>query len=80
MAIASMVLSFLWLGGVGSLLGILVGWIALQQLDQSPENQEGRTQAILGIVSGVIGLLLTGVLVLELIVLRNLGVDLPGPF
>jgi uncharacterized protein DUF4190 len=50
MAIASLVLGILWLYWIGSILALVCGYVALNQLKQRP--QEGRGLAIAGIVLG----------------------------
>jgi uncharacterized protein DUF4190 len=55
LAIASLVLSILWIGGLGSIAGLAVGYIALKRIKK--RNQRGRWLAIAGIVLSIIGLL-----------------------
>lgn len=59
LAIASMVLGILWLYWVGSILALIFGYIARNQIRQ--HNQQGDGMAIAGIVLGWIGV---GILVL----------------
>jgi hypothetical protein len=59
LAVASLVLSLLWLFGLGSLLGVIFGHIALSQIKQSGEL--GRGLAIGGIVLGYLALALIAV-------------------
>lgn len=55
MAIASLVSSLLgWICGVGPILGVVFGIIALNQIKQS--NQGGRGLALAGIIIGGIGI------------------------
>ena len=61
MAIASMVLGILWLYWVGSILALVFGYIALNQI--KTRNENGRGMAIAGVVLGWIGVG-TGVLVI----------------
>lgn len=56
MAIASLVLGILWLGGLGSLLALIFGIIGKNQIDRSGGYQSGRGMAIAGIVLGIVGL------------------------
>jgi NhaP-type Na+/H+ and K+/H+ antiporter len=56
MAVASLVLSLLWLFGLGSLLGVVFGHIALRQIKRS--NELGRGLAIGGLVMGYLALAL----------------------
>ena len=53
-AVASLVLSLLWLFGLGSLLGVVFGHIALGQIKRSGEL--GRGLAIGGLVLGYLAL------------------------
>jgi Domain of unknown function (DUF4190) len=55
-AIASLVLGIVWLGGLGSLLALIFGVMAKNQIDASGERQTGRGMAVAGIVLGVVGL------------------------
>lgn len=53
MAVASLVLSLLWIFWIGSLVGLVLGIAALDQIDKDP-TQTGRGLAIAGaIISGV---------------------------
>ncbi|MEZ5257903.1 MAG: DUF4190 domain-containing protein [Ilumatobacteraceae bacterium] len=54
LAVASLVLGILWLCGIGSLLAVIFGIIALSQLSKQPQG--GRGLAIAGIVLGTIGI------------------------
>lgn len=60
-AVASLVLSLLWLFGLGSLLAVIFGHIALGQIKKTGELGQGF--AIAGLVLGYIGL---GIIVLGL--------------
>jgi hypothetical protein len=55
LAIASMVLGIVWLYGVGSILALVFGYIAKNQVDLSGGRQAGRGMAIAGIVLGWVG-------------------------
>jgi type II secretory pathway pseudopilin PulG len=59
LAVASLVLSIVWLGGVGSLLAIIFGFQARRQIRESAGKQGGDGLAIAGLVIGIIGLLLS---------------------
>lgn len=65
LAIASLVLSLLWLGGIGAILGIIFG--AVSRRDARRENRPGDVMASAGIVLGVLGLVL-GVVLIAVIV------------
>lgn len=54
MAIASMVLGILWIFGLGSILALIFGYVALSQVKRSGET--GRGMAIAGVVLGWVGL------------------------
>jgi hypothetical protein len=55
MAIASLVLGILWLWWLGSILALIFGYAAKNQIDRSGGQQSGRGMAIAGIVLGWIG-------------------------
>jgi hypothetical protein len=57
LAIASLVLGFFWLWGLGSLLALAFGIIAKRQIERSRGHQNGRGLAIAGIVLGTLGVL-----------------------
>jgi hypothetical protein len=57
LAIASLVLSILWLGGLGSLLAIIFGVMALWQIRQSSGRKQGAGLATAGLAIGSVGLL-----------------------
>ena len=54
-AIAALVLGILWIFWVGSVLAIIFGHIATNQIDQSGGAQGGRGMAVAGFVLGYIG-------------------------
>jgi hypothetical protein len=55
-AIASMVLGILWIYWIGSILALVFGYIAKNQIDNSRGSQSGRGMAIAGIVLGWVGI------------------------
>lgn len=66
LAIASLILGITWIFWVGSLFAVILGHIALSQIDYSDRTQSGRPIAVAGLVLGYIGLgvlALTGVVV-----------------
>ena len=65
MAVASLVLGILWIYWIGSVLALIFGYIARQQIDQHQGTQGGRGMATAGIVLGWIGV---GFLVLFVLV------------
>lgn len=54
LAIASLILAVLWLGGVGSLLGVVFGHVSRGQMKRHP--QRGGGVAIAGLIIGYVGL------------------------
>jgi hypothetical protein len=59
LAIAALVLSLVWLGGLGSVAAIVLGLIALSQIKNSNGQQGGRGIAIAGVVIGALGAIAT---------------------
>ena len=57
LAIASLVLSIIWLGGIGSLLAIIFGIVARRQIRRSQGRQGGDGLALAGLLVGIVGLL-----------------------
>lgn len=69
MAIASMVLGILWLYWIGSILALVFGYVARDQINKSGDTQSGDGFAIAGIVLGWVGVgfaVLTGLFLLVL--------------
>jgi hypothetical protein len=60
-AVASLVLSIVWLAGFGSLLGAIFGVVALREIRRAPGQVRGQGLALAGLVIGVLGLALTSV-------------------
>ena len=58
MAIASMVLGIVWLCGLGSILAVVFGHVALRQIARSQGWQHGRGMALAGLILGYCGLAL----------------------
>jgi hypothetical protein len=56
LAIASLVLGILWIWWIGSILAIIFGFVAMNQIKNSDGAQTGRGMAIAGLVLGFIGL------------------------
>jgi Domain of unknown function (DUF4190)/zinc-ribbon domain len=69
LAIASLILGIVCLGGLGSILAIIFGYIGKRQIDESRGAQSGRGMAVAGIVLGWIGTVLAVVFVVVVIVL-----------
>jgi hypothetical protein len=72
-AIASMVLGILWLWWIGSILALVFGYKARNEIDASDGAQGGRGMATAGIILGWIGVGGTALIVLLIIVLQMLG-------
>jgi hypothetical protein len=65
-AIASLVLGILWLYWIGSIVALVLGYIALRQIRRSNGWQDGRGLAIAGVVLGWVGVAVLVVAVLLL--------------
>jgi hypothetical protein len=71
LAIASLVSSIAgWFCGIGFIVGIVLGVIAKNQIDQSGGAQQGRGMAVAGIIIGVIGIAL-GVLIFIIVIIAS---------
>jgi hypothetical protein len=57
LAVGSFVLSLLWLFGVGSVLAVIFGHVALRQIKRSQGRQSGRGLAVAGLIIGYVGFL-----------------------
>lgn len=68
MAIASMVLGIVWVYWVGSILALIFGYVALNEIRRSGQSGEGM--AIAGIVLGWIGV---GILIIGLLFMVTRG-------
>ncbi|MHB8378398.1 MAG: DUF4190 domain-containing protein [Acidimicrobiales bacterium] len=62
MATASLVLSIVWMGGLGSIVAIAFGVICLKKTKGTDGVKNGADSAIAGIVIGVVGLILAIIL------------------
>jgi Domain of unknown function (DUF4190) len=56
LAVASLVCSLVWLGGLGSILAIVFGFMARSQIKRSEGNVQGSGLAVAGIIIGFVGL------------------------
>ena len=56
LAVASMVVGILWIYWIGSIVALVLGYMALREIRQNPEGIEGKGMAIAGIVLGWIGM------------------------
>lgn len=72
LAVASMVSSIAGfvVCGIGFIAGVVLGYIAKNQIDQSGGTQQGRGMAVAGIIIGWIGIGL-GVLVLVIVIIAS---------
>ena len=57
LAIASLVLSILWLAGLGSVLAVIFGFVARRQIRASGGRQGGDGIALAGLLIGILGVL-----------------------
>jgi hypothetical protein len=57
LAIASLILSILWLIGLGSVLAVIFASVALSKIKASHGQQEGRGLALAGLIIGIVGLI-----------------------
>jgi uncharacterized protein DUF4190 len=64
LAVASLVLGILWLWWLGSILAVIFGHVAVNQIDRTGGVQGGRGLAIAGLVLGWIGV---GILLLLIV-------------
>jgi len=55
LAIASMVLGILWLYWIGSILALILGYLALREIRQTPGTFEGKGMATAGVILGWVG-------------------------
>jgi hypothetical protein len=53
-AIASLVLGIVWLYGIGSVLAVIFGAVALNQIGRSNGTQGGKGMAVAGLVLGIV--------------------------
>ncbi len=58
LAVASLLSGLFWVGWVGSVAAIPLGFVALKQIRESDGAQLGRAMALIGIVLGFIGVLM----------------------
>jgi hypothetical protein len=57
LAIASLVLSIIWIGGLGAILAVIFAIIALRQIAASQGRVKGRGLSIAGLIIGIIGII-----------------------
>jgi Domain of unknown function (DUF1707)/Domain of unknown function (DUF4190) len=61
LAVASLVTSLLWMGWIGSVLGIIFGHAALRQIRRSSGREHGRAFAYAGLAIGYVAVLIAAV-------------------
>ena len=71
LAVASLVCSLVWLGGLGSILAIVFGFMARSQIKRSEGNVQGNGLAVAGIIIGFVGLVA--------VIFVTIARDRPGP-
>lgn len=69
LAVASLVCSLVWLGGVGSILAIIFGFVVRAQIKKSEGGVQGNGLAIAGIIIGFVGLVSVAALVISVVAL-----------
>ena len=57
MAVASLVLGIVWLGGIGSVLAVIFGFMSRKKIEESQGQEQGGGFAIAGLVLGFVGIL-----------------------
>lgn len=55
LAVTSLVLGILWVCGLGSILAVIFGHVAMSQINKSNGAQQGKGLAIAGLVLGYLG-------------------------
>ncbi len=72
LAIASLVLGIVWLGGVGAVLAVVFGLIALAEIKRDAQV-EGRGLAIAGVILGAIGIIIPIVAIVVVLAIGAVG-------
>jgi hypothetical protein len=70
-AILSLVLSLIWIGGLGSVGAVVLGHMAKRQIADSEGQQRGDSLATAGLVIGYIGIALLLIYVIYVVVLAS---------
>jgi len=73
MAIASFVLSLVWIWGLGSIMAIVFAIIARRNIKESRGTQTGDGLAIAGLVIGILGLLGTALFIVTIVAVSHDG-------
>ena len=63
LAVASLVLSILWLAGLGSLAAIVLALAARRRISRNEDTRQGKGLAMAGLIVGILGVVLTAALV-----------------
>jgi uncharacterized protein DUF4190 len=71
MAVASFVLSLVWLSGLGSLLAVVFALVARKNIKESQGRQTGDGLAIAGLIIGILGLLGTVLLIVTVVAVNH---------
>lgn len=71
LAVASLVLGIVWLYWIGSILALVFGYRAKNQIDRSGGREGGRGLAVAGIVLGWVGMAFLGLMLLFVAVASN---------
>jgi hypothetical protein len=79
LAIASLFLGIIWLFGLGSILAIVLGYLAIKEIEASKGLQGGRVIALAGVVAGIVGLASLGILIGFLVSSAHHAPQVPGP-
>lgn len=77
MAIASIVMAALWMGGIGSLIGVVLGILAQKEIKTSNGRLTGRGLAFGGILLGSLGIIGAAVMMIASVAAHMAGFHLP---
>lgn len=77
MAIASIIMAALWMGGIGSLIGVVLGVLAQKEINQSHGRLTGRGLAFGGILLGTLGILGAAAMMIASVAAHMVGFHLP---
>ena len=80
LAIASLVLSLAWLMGIGSLLGVIFGFVDLRGVKEGANLKVGSRLAIAGIILGLVGLVPSAIIWSNLATHNASNADLTNPY
>lgn len=80
MAIASLVMAVLWMGGIGSLIGVVLGILATKEIKTSHGQVTGRGLALGGILLGSLGVLGAAAMMVASVAAHMMGFHFPHHF